>query len=156
MKYKRDFLYHKKIIGGSIIGNVWDAAKNIISRGTKMAIDKGKELFRIGASKALEAGKDISKDLASKATDFAKDKVSDFTRRGAETLIGKARGGVKQVSNKLSPQARETIQKLTTDPQIRKVFTDKAKQALARAPINDNSRAIISNLIAGSGVKRLK
>ena len=32
MAYRRNFKYRKKIIGGSIIGNIWDAAKNVISQ----------------------------------------------------------------------------------------------------------------------------
>ena len=156
MIYKRDFLYRKKIIGGSIIGNVWDAGKNIIRSVSKMAIDKGKELLKLGADKAFAAGKEITKDLASKAVDFAKDEVSGLAERGTRTLVNKARAGAKHASSKLSPSARETINVLSTNPELKRVFADKTKQVLKKAPINDNSRAIISNLLAGSGVKRIR
>ena len=69
MAYRRNFIYRKKIIGGSIVGNIWDAAKNVISKGARMALDKGKELFKIGSRKAIEAGKD-----------YAKTKVSDLAK----------------------------------------------------------------------------
>ena len=51
---------------------------------------------------------------------------------------------------------RDNIKAIATNPQVRKVLTDKTKQVLAKAPINEQSRAILSNIIAGSGVKRLR
>ena len=147
--YRKNFLYRKKIIGGSLIGDIWNTAKNVISTGAKMAWDTGKELINLGTSKAITAGKDLLKEQAG----VVQEKVSDFTRRGVKNLIDKAKEGV---SKRLTPQMKETIQTIATNPKVKKILTDKTKQVLAKAPINENSRAILSNLIAGSGVKRLK
>ena len=139
--YQKQFLYRKKIIGGSLIGDVWNTTKDVIRQGAKMAWDKGKELLNIGANQAKE---------------YAKNKISDLAVQGAEKLVSKVNEGAKTVSNKLSPQMRETIKTITNNPKVRKVLQDKTKQILSKAPITDSSRAILSNIIAGSGVKRIK
>ena len=149
-------MYRKKIIGGSIVGNIWDAAKNVIRSGAKMALDKGKELFHIGSSKAIEAGKELLKQQGEIAKEYVKGKVSDLAKKGVQNLIGKAKSKANQVGNKLTPEMRENIKEIATNPIVRKVLTEKTKEVLAKAPINDQSRAILSNIIAGSGVKRLK
>ena len=57
MLYRRNLLYRKKIVGGSILGNVLDVAKNVLKTGSKMVLDKGKDLLRLlGTQKALDPG----------------------------------------------------------------------------------------------------
>ena len=148
----RNYLYRKKIIGGSILGNVWDAAKNIISVGSKMALDKGKELLRLGTSKALETGKELMKEQAENVKELVKSKASDLAQRGVQSLVCKT----KSIGNKLTPEMRENIKTIATNPKVRKVLTDKTKQVLAKTPLNEQSRAILSNIIMGNGVKRLR
>ena len=111
--YRKNFLYRKKIIGGSLIGDIWNTAKNVISTGAKMAWDKGKELINLGTSKAITAGKDLLKEQAG----VVQEKVSDFTRRGVKNLIDKAKEGV---SKRLTPQMKETIQTIATNPKVKK------------------------------------
>ena len=156
MAYRRNYIYRKKIIGGSIVGNIWDAAKNVISKGARMALDKGKELFNIGSRKAIDAGKELIKQQAGIVKDYAKTKVSDFAKRGVQSIIDKAKGQAKQISTKLTPEMRDNIKAIATNPQVRKVLTDKTRQVLPKAPNNEQSRAILSNIIAGTGVKRLR
>ena len=51
---------------------------------------------------------------------------------------------------------RESINAIATNLNVKKILTNKTKEVLAKIPINDKSRAILDNIIAGSGVKRLK
>ena len=156
MSYKRDFTYRKKIIGGSIIGNLWDAGKNALYTLGKAALSKEKELFDFGSKKAIEIGKEIVKKGAEDLKDYATVKVSDIAEKGVQNIIEKAKSQAKTVSNKLSPKMRETIKTIATNPKVKKIITDKTKEVLTKMPIVDKSRAILDNIIMGTGVKRLK
>ena len=156
MSYNKRFVYRKKVIGGSILGNLYDSAKNAIYSGAKMALKKGKELFNIGTRKAIDAGKELLKKGVEEGKDYVTKKVSDLADRGVQNIIEKAKGRASEVSKKLTPEMRESIKAIATNPNVKKILTNKTKEVLAKIPINDKSRAILDNIIAGSGVKRLK
>lgn len=40
MSYNKRFVYRKKVIGGSILGNMWDSDKNAIYSQTKAALKR--------------------------------------------------------------------------------------------------------------------
>lgn len=147
-------LYRKKVIGGTILGDIWNNAKNILSTGAKKVFSLGKtaakNLLSTGISVGKETGKELynqgkdalstavakkSSELASKATNLASNVLSYAPVRAAADLV-----------KTYAPS--EAIKALTSNPQIKKLLQEKAKQL--------DARHILSSIIAGSGVKRLK
>ena len=93
-----------------------------------MAVEKGKELAR----KAFDKGKQIAVDKT----------------RSLATAAGEKAASLAQ---KVPSSVKDRISEIASSPAVKKVLTDKAKQIL-----NSDSTAILSNLIAGSGVKRIR
>ena len=141
----RNRLYRKKTIGGSLLGNLWDVVKT----GSKMVLDKGKDLLKWGSQKALTAGIDKANELTQQAIDKGVDAAKKALTKGADLLAAKVARAplVKPVGQPL----KEKIKTLTSNPQVRKVLQERANQL-----INVKSRAILSNILSGSGVKQLK
>lgn len=67
--------------------------------------------------------------------------------RLANKLIGEP--STKVVTHAIAPDIKEVINSLASTPDIKKVLTEKTKQIL-----NEDSRAILSNIISGSGRNR--
>ena len=102
------------------------------------------------AQKALKAAKeqitpdmvfDLAKDVAKGDRKSVKMKVKKEAKQLA-TTIGKDKA--------INPHVRDTINQLSNNKDIKRVLLDKSKELL-----QDNQRAILSNIIAGSGLKRL-
>ena len=74
-----------------------------------------------------------------------------------ENLAQKALSKVSK--SRLPPAVKDTINQLETKPKPKQALTRKSKEILPNLlgakPITDNSRAIVSNILAGSGVKRI-
>ena len=106
--------YHKrKIIGGNLLGNVYDRLKGTLSTGSKII-----------TKPILSVKNKILKPVVTKAIPYVTQKAIDS---GTKEILNRVKTGIKDVS---------------TNPKVRKV-------------LNDRSRAILSNIIAGSGMKRL-
>ena len=108
MLSQRETRFHKKkIIGGSLLKNVYDKVRNVISSGSKI-------LNRIPTG------------------------VKTEIKKLAAPLLNKA----------LEPTKKTLEPVLENIPIKKRIINDRALENL-----NDKSRAILSNLIAGSGFK---
>ena len=108
MLSQRETRFHKKkIIGGSLLKNVYDKVRNVISTGSKI-------LNRIPTG------------------------VKTEIKKLAAPLLNKA----------LEPTKKTLEPVLENIPINKRIINDRALENL-----NDKSRAILSNLIAGSGFK---
>ena len=108
MLSQRETRFHKKkIIGGSLLKNVYDKVRNVISTGSKI-------LNRIPTG------------------------VKTEIKKIAAPLLNKA----------LEPTKKTLEPVLENIPIKKRIINDRALENL-----NDRSRAILSNLIAGSGFK---
>ena len=108
MLSQRETRFHKKkIIGGSLLKNVYDKVRNVISTGSKI-------LNRIPTG------------------------VKTEIKKLAAPLLNKA----------LEPTKKTLEPVLKNIPIKKRIINDRALENL-----NDKSRAILSNLIAGSGLK---
>ena len=108
MLSQRETRFHKKkIIGGSLLKNVYDKVRNVISTGSKI-------LNRIPTG------------------------VKTEIKKLAAPLLNKA----------LEPTKKTLEPVLENIPIKKRIINDRALENL-----NDKSRAILSNLIAGSGFK---
>jgi hypothetical protein len=67
--------------------------------------------------------------------------------RLASKMIGDSQ--IKVVKHDITPEMKEVINSIANTPEIKNVLTDKTKQIL-----NEDSRAILSNIISGSGKRR--
>ena len=150
MFLKRNQLTRQKVIGGSLLGNLYNKAKGVLYNTSKILAPKVKSIGKMTAQKALEAAKeqitpdmvfDLAKDLAKGDRKAVKMKVKKEAKQLA-TTIGKDKA--------INPHVRDTINQLSNNKDIKRVLLDKSKELL-----QDNQRAILSNIIAGSGMKRL-
>lgn len=150
MFLKRNQLGKRKIVGGNLIGNLFNKAKGVLYNTGKLMIPKAKSLAKMTAQKALTAAKnqispekvlELAKDLAKGNTAELKKKAKREVNQLAKTLAA---------DEQLNPHLRDTISKLSQNKDVRKVLMDKGKELL-----QDNSRAMLSNLISGSGMKEL-
>ena len=107
MLSQRETRFHKKIIGGSLLKNVYDKVRNVISTGSKI-------LNRIPTG------------------------VKTEIKKLAAPLLNKG----------LEPTKKTSEPVLENIPINKRIINDRELEYL-----NDRSRAILSNLIAGSGFK---
>ena len=151
MFLKRNELMKKKIVGGNLIGNLFNKAKGVLYNTAKLVLPKAKGLAKMTTQKALKAAKDqitadvvldLAKDAFRGDKQAIKQKVSKNARRIATTI---ARDG------ELEPDLRDIINRLATSDNVKKTLAKKGKELLQQ----QNSRAILSNLVAGSGLKKL-
>ena len=91
------------------------------------------------------------------ASDTAKTAASQKVSQLGEDLAQKALSKVSK--SRLPPTVKDTINQLGTNPKAERALTRKSKEILSNLlgakPLTDNSRAITSNILAGSGVKRI-
>ena len=191
MILRRSQLYKRKIIGGSLFGNLFNAGKKLATSATKVALknasESAKNVLKSGNVKNLVTSKvkDIAKtqlgvsDLSRKAlTDLAKTQVKSLAKEqlGISSLadakklalatatqkansLGSdlAKKALSKVSkSSLSPAMKQTINALAGNPKSKSVLKKKSQQilsqALAASPTSaDTSRAMVSNILAGSG-----
>ena len=182
MLIRKNLLYKRKIIGGSLLGNLFDKAKGVISSATKAVMgnigNQAKNILKTGTSKVLSSAKDLAKDtlgvsaltkdalidrgkqLAGTAFEKGKQIVADKTHSLASKLGEKAVSTIQNAATKAKVPAavKEKITELTKSPAVKKVLTEKAKEIVKQSfpKVNSNSTAILSNLIAGSGIKRIR
>ena len=86
MLSRRNLLYRKKIIGGSLLRNLWDVARDVVKSVSTMFLNKVKDLLKLGTKKALIAGK----PLALKGKDLAISKAKDLVTKGKDLVDKKA------------------------------------------------------------------
>ena len=95
------------------------------------------------------------------ALDTAKAAVNQKVNQLGEDLAQKAlsRVSAKVAKQRLPPAVKNTINQLGTSPKAKQALTRKSKEILsnllAAKPLTDNSRVTMSNILAGSGVKRI-
>ena len=180
MLIRKNQLYKRKIIGGSLLGNLFDKAKGVISSATKAVTSKlgnqAKNILKTGTSKVLSTAKDFAKgalgvssltkdalvdrgkQLAGTAFEKGKQLAIDKTHSIASKLGEKAVSTIKNVAKtaKVPSSIQEKIAEIAKNPAVKGVLMNKAKQIVKQSPIvNPDSSAILSNLIAGSGIKRI-
>ena len=112
MLLTRERYQKRKVIGGNLIGNVYDKAKGVLSSASKIV------------TLPYRATKAILKPAVNKALPYVKQGVKDVA--------------TKEIYNRV----RQGVSDISKNPKVKKVLTDR-------------SRAILSNIIAGSGLKRL-
>ena len=182
MLIKRNQLYKQKIIGGSLLGNIFDKAKGVLTSAVKAVTGKignqAKNILSTGTSKVLSTVKDVAKDtlgvssltkdaiidrgkqLAGTAFEKGKQFVVDKTHNLASTLGKKTVSAIQSAASKANvpPAVKEKITEIAKSPAVKKVLTDKAKEIVKQSfpKVSSNSTAILSNLIAGSGIKRIR
>lgn len=150
MLIKRNHLTRKKIVGGNMLGNLFNKAKGVLYNTGKLLLPKAKSLAKMTAQKALKAAKD--QVTAEKVFDLAQ----DFAKKDTKSVKRKLKGEAKQVARalatdkELNPHVRDTISKLSQNKDVKRVLMDKGKELL-----QDQSRAMLSNLISGSGLKKI-
>ena len=190
MFYKRNQLYKRKIIGGSLFGNRFIPAMeafdyNKVYRRDLRGLTGGSLFGRIlnSARKLATAATNTLKTsnvkglLASKAKQLAKAAakeqlgVSDIedvkklalaaaTKKANEIGSDLAQKAVSKASKRLSPAMQQKIQEIAVNPKVRKALSVKSEEilrALSNPPTSlpGGDRALMSNLMAGSGVKRI-
>lgn len=164
MFLQRNQLVKRKIVGGNILGNLLHKAKRTLYNTSKILLPKAKSLGKMTAQKALTAAKeqitpemvfDLAKDAMKKDTASVKQKLNQQMRQIVkkvakdEGLNAQAKQIVKNLATdeELNPHVRDTISRLATNKNVKKVLTDKSKELM-----QSKSRAILSNLMAGSGL----
>ncbi len=165
MFIKRNLLYKRKVIGGSIFGNLFNSAKNMATTATKIALRNAAQragnvlkssniknlVKRIAKDQFGVSNLQDAKQLAlTQATQKANQLGSDFAQKALSRL---------SKSQRVPSVMKEAINELASNPQAKKALTKKSKELIRRlsnqAPISDGSRAMISNILAGSGIKKL-
>jgi len=180
MLYRRNQLYRRKIIGGSLLGDIFDKAKGLISSGAKTAISslgsQAKNILKSGTSKILSNVKDVAKStlgvdsltrqaLTDRAKQAVKSQFDAALQKGQEIAqtklsslgrqLGKAAVDKVKTTTKIPQSVKDTISSLASNPQVKKALTDKAREIIKRPQLNANSAAMLSNIIAGNGIKRI-
>lgn len=153
MFIKRNQFVKRKIIGGNLLGNLFNKAKGVLYNTGKLIIPKAKSLGKMAAHKAIKAAKD--QVTPEKVFDLAQDLV----KKDKKALKRKLKNEVGQVASTLSkdkeldPHLRDVISRLAAaqNEDAKKVLMDKGKELL----LANNSRALLSNIIAGSGLKKM-
>ena len=172
MLYKRNQLYKRKIISGSIFGNLFSSAKRLATTATKTALKnasqqasnalKTSNVKTLLANKVKEAAKQqfgVSNLAEAKklALDTAKAAAAQKVNQLGEDLAQTALSRVSKL--RLPPAVKDTINPLGTKPKVKRALTRKSKETLSNLlgakSLTDSSRAIMSNILAGSGVKRI-
>lgn len=150
MFLQRQHLTRRKIIGGNLLGNLFNKAKSTLYNTSKILLPKAKALGKITAQKALTAAKeqvtpeavyDLAQDIMRKDKKAVKKKLNTHSKKVMKKLAQ---------DEQLNPEVRDTIHRLSTNTNARKVLEKKGKELL-----QSQSRAILSNLVAGSGMKQL-
>ena len=113
MLLTRERYYKRKVVGGNLLGNVFDKSKGLLSSASKIAA------VPYRAVKTM-----LKNQLKQKALPYVQQKAKDMVTKN---ILNRARQGVKDISN---------------NQKVKKV-------------LNDRSRAILSNIIAGNGLKQL-
>ena len=116
-----------------------------------MKKEKLKEIGKVAVEKAIEAAKkEITPD---KVVNIATDIVKGDKAAAKRKLRADAKKIAKTVAADKAVHAdiRDTVKQLSDDPNVRKVLEKKGKEILDR-----ESRALVSNIIAGSGMKMMK
>ncbi|RDD36229.1 hypothetical protein TrispH2_011689 [Trichoplax sp. H2] len=162
MLLQRERYFKKKIIGGNLLGNLFDRAKKVISIGSKIVKNKitpiKKALKPLG-NKAIQAGKQTitsqAKKLGDKAIQASKQTITSQAKKLGDqvvkNIINEDKAVIKQIEKvdkkttknlmqTFRNRIKDNVTNLSTNPQVRKV-------------LNDKSRAILSNILSGSGVK---
>ncbi|DAC81747.1 TPA_asm: hypothetical protein [Trichoplax MELD virus] len=162
MLLQRERYFKKKIIGGNLLGNLFDRAKKVISIGSKIVKNKitpiKKALKPLG-NKAIQAGKKTitsqAKKLGDKAIQASKQTITSQAKKLGDqvvkNIINEDKAVIKQIEKAdkkttknlmqtFRNRIKDNVTNLSTNPQVRKV-------------LNDKSRAILSNILSGSGVK---
>ena len=176
MFYKRNQLFKRKIIAGSLFGNLFYSAKKMVTSATKTALKNASQqaanALKTSNVKALLASK--AKDAALQAEQLAKasDKeqlrvlsiedvkklaLAAATQKANEISSNLAQKAVAKASKRLSPEMQRTIQQLAGNPKARKALTRKSRDilnTLTRSAATGD-RALMSNIMAGSGMKRI-
>ena len=84
MLVKRNQLYKRRIIGGSLLGNVIDKAKGVLTSATKAIASKlpsAKNVLKSSASKVLSKGKELAGTLLNKGKAIAVEKGKELARK---------------------------------------------------------------------------
>lgn len=172
MFYKRRQLHKRKIIGGSLFGNLFNYAKQVATTATKAALKnagqkaanvlKTANVKNLLASKAKDVAKTVAKEQfgVSTVADAKKLALAAATQKANEIGSDLAQRAMGKASKRLSPAMRDTIRQLAGNPQARKALTKKSRdilKALTSSPAgaSTNDRAVMSNIMAGSGLKRI-
>ena len=116
-------------------------------------VSRAKDVAQSQLNQALEKGKELVKskaaDLGAKAVDTLKGKVAP------SYSLGLLPDSVKNVGQTvLSQSVKDTIKSIASNPQVKKALASKAKDIIKHPKLNADSTAMLSNIIAGSGIKR--
>ncbi len=161
MLIKRNQLYKRKVIGGSIFGNLFNSAKNMATTATKIALRNASQQAgnMLKSANVRNLAKRIAKDQfgVSNLADVKQLALAQATQK-ANQLGRKALSRV-STSKRIPPAVKEAINQLASNPQVKRALTQKSNEILrkmsSRVPPTYNSRAMISNILAGSGIKKL-
>ena len=140
----------KGLTGGSLFGRIFNSARKLATTATKTALKNAgqhaKQLAKAAAKEQL--GVSDIQDLKKLALATAEQKAKDIGSDLAQKAMSRAK-------KRLSPGMQQKIRELTGNPQARKELTKKSKEVLQALITSGNDRAVMSNIMAGSGVKRL-
>jgi len=144
----------RKVVGGSLLGNLFDKSKKIVYNTGRRLLPKARKLTTHAINVAKPAIRDaikkqvtaenvlsLGRDLASGDKTKIKRRLKTETKEFAKTLAKDKR---------LNRDVRQTIDQLTKNKDIKAVLANKSKDLLK----SRQSRAILSNLIAGSGMQQ--
>ncbi len=141
MLFEKRKYYKRKVVGGNLLGNLWNATKNAFSTFSKFSA-KNLPIVK-------HALTPVMKSIGTKALEGAAEGAKTLAKTGIEQLT-------QQIAKpKVVPQeVKQVIAEISTSPQVKQVLTKKAKDIIennASEQLNDNSRELLSNIIAGSG-----
>ena len=139
----------KGLTGGSLFGRIFNSARKLATTATKTALKNAsqhaKQLAKAAAKEQL--GVSDIQDLKKLALATAEQKAKDIGSDLAQKAMSRAK-------KRLTTGLQRKINELAGNPQARKALTKKSKDIL-QAITSGNDRAFMSNIMAGSGVKRL-
>ena len=121
MLLTRERYYKRKVVGGNLLGNVFDKSKGLLSSASKIAA------VPYRAVKTM-----LKNQLKQKALPYVQQKAKDYVQQKAKDMV------TKNILNR----ARQGVKDISNNQKVKKV-------------LNDRSRAILSNIIAGNGLKQL-
>jgi len=123
----RDRYTKRKIVGGRIGGNLFDTISRLFGSASKLVVSKIPQAVEsFAVGAANTAGKRLAKHLIGAHAEHPPPKV-------------------------VTKEIKSLIADIAPNPAVEKVLVDKAKQLLS-----DDSRAVLSNLVSGAGVRHRK
>lgn len=169
---QRRNLYKRKVIGGSLFGNLFNAGKKLVTSGTKIALknatESAKNVLKSGNVKNLVTSKvkDIAKtqlgvtDLSRKTlTDLAKTQAKNIAKNqlGVSSIADAKKLALNAATQKahflgsdLAKKAMSKVNKSSLSPSMKQTINALASNPKTKSILTNKSKQILNQAITGS------